>query len=502
MSRISISTAEFASLMKKIPLVKEEPLGVAVSGGVDSMALCYLLSRYCRDYKHKLTAFIVDHKLRPESTWEASQVAEVLSKLDVDSKVLQIQWNTREASKFLPSQTHAFPRTSQMELFARHHLNDQLETMVMRLARGSGIVGLASMETNSKFPVQRTIGALNMNVVRPMLKIHKSRIIETCKAANVQWFEDSTNESDQHKRNVVRMTLNTINQRYHGGQKEYEPISTEGLLRFVNHMEHHKRCVNFKVREILSRCVQFNSEVGFCVLDLPESLPRDHWFCQKHLAIRVITSLVRWVTCAEQPPILEPIARCYQHMIQSHTEPDRKSYSTQGMLLCPVIEKKKKHADHRRVFKKGSKQSWAFYRQPISKSNDKLVTNIIKDSEIILWDKRFFIGLELNKDFKHDDNNNKTYIVRRFKEADFPLVSRRLLKIKNSSSDEWRRYQHYRVRVHATARHNIPIVIRKDEDTESSGLELLISLPTLGISLAPDIANVWSKFRGQISEMT
>ncbi|CAG8587096.1 9878_t:CDS:2 [Diversispora eburnea] len=56
---------------------------IAVSGGVDSVALCYLLNRYCEENKHKLTAFIIDHQLRSNSTEEASHVAELLTKLSI-----------------------------------------------------------------------------------------------------------------------------------------------------------------------------------------------------------------------------------------------------------------------------------------------------------------------------------------------------------------------------------------------------------------------------------
>ncbi|CAG8587078.1 9877_t:CDS:2 [Diversispora eburnea] len=396
---------------------------------------------------------------------------------------MQIQWNTKIESKFSPSHIHNYPRTSQLELFARnerykllatgcheknisllflgHHLNDQLETLVMRLARGSGIVGLASMETNNKFPVQRNIEALNINVVRPMLR---ERMIETCKAANIQWFEDPTNESDQHKRNVVRMVLNTINQRYLDGHKEYEPISTQGLLRFMDHMEYHKKFVNLQVNEILSECVKFNYQIGFCKLWLPKKLSKNHWFRQKHLGIRIISTLIRWVTCSEAAPLLEGCIRFYNHLTLSYEQSVNENFSAQGVLLCTGKEQD---------YKNSNMNSWVFYRQPMNKAEEKLTINIIKDKEIILWDKR------------------------RFKKDDFPIVSRQLLKIK-AKSNKWKIFQDYRSNVHVVARHDIPVLIRRDKNAEPPLQDKLIAMPSLNISFSPEYADCWAEFRGQI----
>lgn len=264
--RNPITLKEFISLMSKVHLTKEEPLGVAVSGGVDSMALCYLLNKFSKEFNHKLTAFIIDHKFRPESTEESYKVANILSKLDIDTKIMPINWEISEGNNLSDSLT--FPLISQQETFARierykllargcherkisslflgHHLGDQLETVIMRLARGSGINGLTSMEYISQFPIIRNIESLGINIIRPFLRLTKNRLIETCEVENISWFEDSTNLSKDYKRNVVRLAINEFNQRYLNGRSEYEPLSTEGLSRFMDHMNYHKNCVKSK----------------------------------------------------------------------------------------------------------------------------------------------------------------------------------------------------------------------------------------------------------------
>ncbi|RIB13896.1 tRNA-lysidine/2-thiocytidine synthase [Gigaspora rosea] len=145
------------------------------------MTLCYLLNKFSKKFNHKLTAFIIDHKFRPESTEESYKVANILSKLGN---------NLSDSLTFpLISQQETFARIERYKLLARgcherkisslflgHHLSDQLETVIMRLARGSGINGLTSMEYISQFPIIRNIESLGINIIRPFLRLTKVKV--------------------------------------------------------------------------------------------------------------------------------------------------------------------------------------------------------------------------------------------------------------------------------------------------------------------------------------
>uniref|UniRef100_U9SMB9 tRNA(Ile)-lysidine synthetase n=1 Tax=Rhizophagus irregularis (strain DAOM 181602 / DAOM 197198 / MUCL 43194) TaxID=747089 RepID=U9SMB9_RHIID len=312
-SRLPISVKEFSGFMSKVNLKYKERIGVAVSGGVDSMALCYLLNQYCKKSGNQITAFIIDHQLREESTKEAFQVSNILSTLEINNQIMKIQWKRVDLSDLTINNSNSpFPTQSQYETFARierykllakgcneykisslfvgHHLNDQLETLLMRLSRGSGINGLASMSIISKFPVIRNIEAIGLQTVRPLLFVTKDRLKETCIKANIPWVEDPSNQSMDHKRNVVRFSLNKFNKKYYiEGKEEYEPLTTEGLSRFMSHMEYHKNCVNSEANEIINHSrIKFDKNNGICTLILPDPIPSFHWILQKYLATRII----------------------------------------------------------------------------------------------------------------------------------------------------------------------------------------------------------------------
>ncbi|CAJ0769033.1 10045_t:CDS:2, partial [Entrophospora sp. SA101] len=109
-----ISLQEFTILINKIPIKNGETLGVAVSGGVDILAL------------------IIDHKLREDSMAESLNVSDTLSKIVSQLETMARIERYKLLAKLCKENNIKF-------LFLGHHLNDQLETMIMRFSRGSGI---------------------------------------------------------------------------------------------------------------------------------------------------------------------------------------------------------------------------------------------------------------------------------------------------------------------------------------------------------------------------
>src|SRR3954453_16959972 len=132
-------------------LAPDERIGIAVSGGPDSLALL-LLAASARP--GKIEAATVDHTLREASRGEAEMVARVCAKLNVPHAILTAEWEQKPTTAI---QERA--RNERYRLLARwaedqglvaiataHHADDQAETLVMRLARGAGVRGLAGMK--------------------------------------------------------------------------------------------------------------------------------------------------------------------------------------------------------------------------------------------------------------------------------------------------------------------------------------------------------------------
>jgi len=176
-----------------------ECLVVAVSGGADSLCLTLLANRYCQKKGLKCLALTVDHGLRPESLSEARQVQKWLSGYGILHRILTwtgekpktcVEEKAREARYSLL--LSACRKEKKAVLLLAHHLDDQMETFLLRLAHGSGVDGLSAM-----FPVTCRD---DVWLVRPFLNYRRSEIQNYLKKQNQEWIEDPSNQSDEYER--------------------------------------------------------------------------------------------------------------------------------------------------------------------------------------------------------------------------------------------------------------------------------------------------------------
>ncbi|RMY74184.1 hypothetical protein D0863_03399 [Hortaea werneckii] len=227
-------------------------LGLAISGGVDSMALASLCHRFGLASPHhpSFIGFIVDHKLRRGSTEEAHKVAECLGRLHISPRVLTLDWSEYGPTGSLPNlesiarrlRYQALGSACRKEgissLLVAHHADDQAETAMLRLLgnyRGNGLRGikrsrsipecegiygvhqsgeprsLASLEVQGRDCVSSMlIEDGGLNIERPLLAFTKSQLAAYCHEQGVDWFEDHTNADQTYTlRNTVRHLLNS-----------------------------------------------------------------------------------------------------------------------------------------------------------------------------------------------------------------------------------------------------------------------------------------------------
>ncbi|MCP4924257.1 MAG: tRNA lysidine(34) synthetase TilS [bacterium] len=182
-------------------------VGVALSGGSDSLALTYLAQQWLERREGRLTAFIVDHGLRPESAQEAEKVAAWVGAWGVHPEILQLscEHSLRPHRLQEDARKHRYDVLIQackkhkiQHLLLGHHLEDQAETQVMRFLKGSGVSGLKGMQ-----PVVERSG---IRLLRPLLPFSKKKILSIL-PENQPWIEDPSNQSDQHLRNRLRCFL-------------------------------------------------------------------------------------------------------------------------------------------------------------------------------------------------------------------------------------------------------------------------------------------------------
>lgn len=181
-------------------------LGVAVSGGSDSMALLHLLADIAPQRGLTLEAATVDHGLRPESQAEATQVAAACAQLGVAHRVLV--WDGWTGTGNLQAAARA-ARAQLLADWARerdlgaiclgHTQDDQAETLLLRLMRGSGVDGLAAM-------AERTERA-GMVWLRPLIATRRADLRAMLRATGLAWCEDPSNADPRFDRVRVRQAI-------------------------------------------------------------------------------------------------------------------------------------------------------------------------------------------------------------------------------------------------------------------------------------------------------
>ncbi len=184
----------------------EPALLLAVSGGPDSMAMLHLATRWraSKTTGPALHVATVDHGLRPEAAAEAALVAAATATYGLPHATLAwvgprpfggIQEKAREARYRLLSE-HARTVGASLVVTA-HHADDQAETVLMRLGRGSGVTGLAAMRRVTPF-------AGSVTLVRPLLDMTKQDLLAICDAEGLAFVVDPSNEDPAYHRVRLR----------------------------------------------------------------------------------------------------------------------------------------------------------------------------------------------------------------------------------------------------------------------------------------------------------
>lgn len=185
-----------------------DTLGVAVSGGSDSLSLLYLINSWSNKKNLKIVILTVDHNLRNGSADEALYVGELCNKLGLIHKTLfwdheDIEGNLSASAREARYRLMQNSIPSDAILITGHTLDDQAETFLMRLRRGSGVDGLASMAEQSYL----SFGNDGITIFRPLLDFERQTLRKVLNFYKVDWIEDPTNNDQSFERVRVRELL-------------------------------------------------------------------------------------------------------------------------------------------------------------------------------------------------------------------------------------------------------------------------------------------------------
>jgi len=201
---------EFAERMEKcLPAGFSGGIGLAVSGGSDSTALLHLAHSYATSRDIRLCAMTVDHGLRPEAGGEAKKVAEQCARLGIGHETAR--WDNWDGRGNLQNQARAarlriisdWAKSNGLGVVALGHtLDDQAETVLLRLARGSGVDGLSAMADRRQ--------SHGVTWVRPLLEFRRQDLRAWLRANQISWAEDPSNDDPKYDRVRVRNALKVL----------------------------------------------------------------------------------------------------------------------------------------------------------------------------------------------------------------------------------------------------------------------------------------------------
>ena len=262
-----------------ISLDIKKNLAVAVSGGPDSLSLAFLTKCYALKNKIKVKYFIVDHKLRKDSSLEANNVRKILRKIDIDCKILS--WNGKKPSKNIQSLardkryyllTKECKKYGIENILFGHHSDDLSENFLIRMLRGSGLKGLISFDKKTKYKNE------NLNILRPLLNLEKKDLIFVSNKVFNFFVKDPSNLNQEFKRTRIRNLLYEF---------EKEGLDKKKLTLTVNNLKDSEKSIKFYVDENLKKNVFFFKKKNSFILN-------QYFFDQSHEVIfRSLTKIIQ-----------------------------------------------------------------------------------------------------------------------------------------------------------------------------------------------------------------
>lgn len=262
-------------------------LGVAVSGGGDSVALLHLAHDWARARRVRIEAATVDHRLRPAASAEAAGAARRAADLGISHAVLV--WRHEEVSGNLMDSA----RRARLRLLADwaegrdlpavalgHTQDDQAETLLMRLGRGAGIDGLSGMAA------ARDYGGLRW--LRPLLGLRRQALRDWLTERGLDWVDDPSNEDGAYDRVRVRQAIAALH------------LPVEALARSAANLA--------EARAALAEAAVAAAEGARADRGMLRLAPHVLG-ASPEIRRRLVVAALRWVTGADYPPRGEDVGR-------------------------------------------------------------------------------------------------------------------------------------------------------------------------------------------------
>ncbi len=273
----------FKKTLKDLKVSKT--LAIAVSGGPDSLALCVLGKIYEEDTKIKVNYVLVNHNLRNNSTQEALLVKALLKKKKIK---LNIKINKKKINKNIQKNAREvrynlllnFCKTNKIKfLLTAHHREDQIETFLIRLSRGSGVQGLSSMNKITKLKH-------NIYLIRPLLKEKKMDLKFIAKSFFGKIFKDPSNNDKKYLRTKIRHLVKLFDK---------SGIAHERILKSISNLASTRDTLNTYINNFSKNFVKTKDKKK--IIDMKKILEESD-----EVKLRVISNEIKVVSKKYYPP--------------------------------------------------------------------------------------------------------------------------------------------------------------------------------------------------------
>ncbi|HUO02509.1 MAG TPA: tRNA lysidine(34) synthetase TilS [Rhizomicrobium sp.] len=281
------------------------PAAVAVSGGGDSLALMHLLAGWAKSSgRANPIVLIVDHALRDGSAGEAKAAAAAARKAGLPAHILTrrgarpksgIEALARDARYGLMGRW--LKRHGITNLYVGHTLDDQAETFLLRLGRGSGLDGLSAMRARAPFPVP---GFEDLSLVRPLLGIGRANLRTYLRTQRQDWLEDPMNSEARFARSRVRALLPAL---------EAAGLSSQRIADAAAHLARARAALELATEAVLARAAR---PLGRHVLLDAKALAA----APREIGLRALAALLMTVSGEPYRPRFEALERLFDRIAQ------------------------------------------------------------------------------------------------------------------------------------------------------------------------------------------
>lgn len=335
------------------PLMRFPRVALAVSGGPDSLALMHLAAAWSGTHDSPaFTVLTVDHGLREGSRAEAETVCRLAAEAGLDHALLawahgpvdaRVQARARQARYDLMA---AYCTAHEIHaLVTAHHLDDQAETFLMRLKRGSGLDGLAAIPGEGAW--------VGLTLLRPLLDVPKARLVATADAASLPFVSDPSNDDALFERARLRGAMESLAKL---------GLDAEAIALSARRLRRAREALETATGDFLEHHGE-TSAAGYAAIALPALLA-----APEEIALRALARLIGTVGGAVEPARL---AKLETLLAALTADPD----TAHTLGRCRIVPRK----DRLLVFREMRK--------------DGLPELELQPGERTLWDNRFRIAL-------------------------------------------------------------------------------------------------------------